>query len=133
MANIPLEKNHEIAKRVRELSAGGVTVKDIFADIQSYASAPGSYTTFYKLYRSDLYGPKIEITRKIGNKVANQALEGDPESPSTFKSQELWLRTQGGWTPKETVETREIGTEEEEAQGAVEALMKSLGKGKEEE
>lgn len=133
MANIPLEKNHEIAKRVRELSAGGVTVKDIFADIQSYASAPGSYTTFYKLYRSDLYGPKIEITRKIGNKVANQALEGDPESPSTFKSQELWLRTQGGWTPKEKIETQEVGSDEDEQESAVNALLKALGKSPDEE
>lgn len=128
MANIPLEKNHEIAKRVRELSAGGVTVKDIFTDIQAYASAPGSLTTFYKYYRDDLYGPKIEISRKIGNKVANQALDGDPESPTTFKSQELWLRTQGGWTPKEKVETQEVGSDEDEAESAIESLMKLLGK-----
>lgn len=128
MANKKLPKNEEIAKRVRELSAGGVTVKEIFSDIQRYSLAPGSWTTFYKLYRDDLWGPKIELTRKIGNRVANQALDGDPKEPTTFKSQELWLRTQGGWTPKETLETREVGTDEEEAESAVNVLLGILGK-----
>lgn len=123
-----LPYNGEIGKRVRELSAGGVVVRDIFSDIQRFQSAPRSYTTFYKLYRDDLHAPKVEITRQIGNRLANQALEGDIKEPATYKSQELWLRTQGGWTPKETVETREVGTDEEEAESAVDALMKALGK-----
>lgn len=125
--------NSEIGKRVRELSAAGVTVRDIFSDIQSYASAPGSYTTFYRYYRQDLHAPKVEISRQIGNKVANQALEGDPDAPNTWKAREFWLRSQAGWTPKESVETREVGTDEEEAESAVAALMKALGKDTEED
>jgi len=120
--------NSEIGKRVRELSAGGITVADIFADIQSYASAPGSYTTFYKYYRDDLHAPKTEISRQIGNRIANQALDGDPTEPVTFKSQELWMRTQAGWTPKTVEETREVGSDAEEEESAVDALLSLLGK-----
>ena len=53
---------------------------------------------------------------------------GDPKDGVTFKSQELYLRTQGGWTPKETVETREIGSDEEEEESAINALLIALGK-----
>jgi len=125
--------NSEIGKRVRELSAAGVTVKDIFSDIQSYASAPGSYTTFYKYYRQDLDSPRIAKNMIIGDKVANQAINGDDDSPNTWKAREFWLRTQAGWTPKEAVETREVGTDAEEAESAVDALMKALGKDTEED
>jgi hypothetical protein len=34
----------------------------------------------------------------------------------------------GGWAKKEVLETREIGSEEEENESAVEALMAALGK-----
>ena len=128
-----LQYNSEIGKKVRECSAAGVTLKDTMSEIQQYAWAPVSIASFYKYYGDDWHGPRNEITRQVGNKVANQAINGDPESPTTFKSQDLWLRTQGGWTPKETVEAREVGTDEEESEGAVKALMKALGKGVEED
>ena len=128
-----LQYNSEIGKKVRECSAAGVTLKDTMAEIQSYAWAPVSTTSFYKYYGEDWHGPRNDITRQVGNKVANQAINGDPESPTTFKSQDLWLRTQGGWTVKETVETREIGTDAEEEESAVSALMKALGKDIEED
>ena len=126
-----LTYNSEIGKKVRENSAAGVTLKDTMAEIQSYAWAPVSTTSFYKYYGDDWQGPRNEITRQVGNKVANQAINGDPESPTTFKSQDLWLRTQGGWTPKTVEETREVGTDAEEQESAVEALMKALGKSSE--
>ena len=128
-----LHYNSEIGKKVRECSAAGLTLKDTMAEIQSYAWAPRTTNSFYKYYSEDWYGPKNDITRKIGNKVANQAIDGDPTEPVTFKSQELWLRTQGGWTPKTVEETREVGTDPEEEESAVEALMKALGKSDEDE
>jgi len=128
-----LPYNKEIAKKVRECSAAGLTLRDTIAEIQNYGHAPRHNDSFYRLYSEDWFGPRNDITRKIGNRVANQAIEGDPEQPTTFKSQELWLRTQGGWTPKESVETREAGTDEEEAESAVEALMTLLGKGTDED
>jgi hypothetical protein len=123
-----LPYNDEIAKRVRELTRSGVPVKSIFAEIQKYQDAPGSYTTFYKLYKMDMEMAKGAAIEAIGNKVVEQALHGDPDAGNTFKAREFYLRTQGGWSPKETIETREVGNEEEEEESAVNALMKALGK-----
>jgi len=128
---LPLGYNAEIGKRVRELSAGGATQLAIMEDIQRFASAPATLTTFLKYYGDDYRKPRNDISMKIGNRVANQALEGDPKEPSTFKSQELWLRTQASWTPKESLETREVGDSLEEQESAVDTLMKLLGKSKE--
>lgn len=132
MANKPLEKNPEIAKRVRELVRSGVPVGQIFADIQSYAFAPGSYTTFYKYYGKDMEAARAAITEAIGSRVINQAINGDPEMPTTWKSQELYLRSHGGWSPKSTEQTQEVGSDQEEAESAVDAMMKFLGKGSDE-
>ena len=127
-----LPYNSEIAKVVREY-APHVTEKEILSMIQQYAGAPTTRNTFMKYYGEDWYGARSKVTKDIGSKVVNQALNGDPESPTTYKSQEFYLRTRGGWTPKTIEETREVGTEEEESESAVEALMKALGKGVEED
>lgn len=123
-----LPYNDEIAKRVRELTRAGVPVKSIFAEIQKYQDAPGSYTTFYKNYGSDMEMARGSAVEAVGNKVVNQALNGDEDAGNTWKAREFYLRTQGGWTPKEAVETREVGTDAEEEESAVDALMKALGK-----
>lgn len=128
MNNQALPYNPEIAKKVKEQVRAGVPVRTIFASIQQYQNAPGSYTTFYKLYREDMELAKGATIEAIGNKVVDQALNGDPEAGNTWKAREFYLRTQAGWTPKETVETREIGSEEEEEESAINALMKALGK-----
>jgi len=123
-----LERNKEIAKRVKELTRSGVPVKQIFADIQSYGLAPASLTTFYKYYGQDMESAKAAITSAIGDKVINQAINGDPDAASTFKSQELYLRSHGGWSPKSTEQVQEVGDDMEEAASAVDALMSLLGK-----
>lgn len=128
MNNHALPYNPEIAKKVKEQVRAGVPVRTIFASIQQYANAPGSYSTFYKLYRSDMEMARGSTIEAIGNKVVDQALNGDPEAGNTWKAREFYLRTQGGWTPKETIETREVGSEDEEEENAINALMKALGK-----
>jgi len=128
MNNHALPYNPEIAKKVKEQVRAGVPVRTIFASIQQYANAPGSYSTFYKLYGPSMEEARASMITAIGNRVVDQALNGDPKEGSTFKSQELYLRTQAGWSPKETVETREVGTDEEESESAINALMKALGK-----
>ena len=45
-----------------------------------------------------------------------------------FKAAELYLRSKGGWSPTNTVEEREVGSEEEEDRSAVEEIMTRLGK-----
>lgn len=128
-----LEYNPEVAKVIRKQIAAGVPVKDIFQGIQHMAWAPASMTTFYKKYKQDIYSTRADITEKIGGRVIDQALNGDVDNPVTWKSQELYLRSHGGWSPKSTEQTQEVGTEEEEAESAVNSLMKLLGKDTEEE
>lgn len=128
MSNLALPYNPEIAKKVKEQTRAGVPVRTIFASIQQYQDAPGSYSTFYKLYREDMELARGATIEAIGNKVVDQALNGDPEAGNTWKAREFYLRTQGGWTPKESIETREVGSEEEEDESAINALMKALGK-----
>lgn len=113
--------NREIGKKIREMSPFH-SVKEIHSAIQCFSDAPGSFSTLYKYYRKDIEEPRQSFVTKIGGKVVEQALDGD------FKSQELYLRTKGGWTTKDVVETRELGSEMEENEGAVKALMVALGK-----
>lgn len=125
MAKLP--KNPNIARKVREGISGGVTVRNIFASVLHMKDAPQSYTTFYKLYREDMDEVKFTLDAKVGKTVIDQALEGD------FKSQELYLRSRAGWSPSSHVQEQEVGTDDEENEGAVSALMAALGKGAEEE
>tara|TARA_R100000541_G_C1890844_1_gene83512 strand:- start:752 stop:1129 length:378 start_codon:yes stop_codon:yes gene_type:complete len=125
MAKLP--KNPNIARMVREGISGGVTVRQIFASVLNMKDAPQSYTTFYKLYREDMDEVKFQLDAKVGKTVIDQALEGD------FKSQELYLRSRAGWSPSSHVQEQEVGTDDEENEGAVSALMTALGKGTEEE
>lgn len=123
-----LEYNPEIAKVVRHNAAAGVTLKDTFMAIQHMAWAPASMTTFMKKYGTDWFSTKAELAAKIGDRVVSQALKGDIDHPTTWKSQELYLRSQAGWSPKSTEESRELDTEEGEAESAVDAMLKLLGK-----
>jgi len=122
-----LPKNPNIARKVREGIGGGVTVRQIFASVLHMKDAPQSYSTFYKLYREDMDEVKFQIDSKVGKTVIDQALDGD------FKSQELYLRSRANWSPSSHVQEQEVGTEEEENEGAVNALMAALGKESEEE
>ena len=128
--NAPLPRNPAIASRVKEGIRNGVTVRTIFASIQDLQDAPGFLATFYNNYRKDMEEARFLIVSAIGDRVVHQAIHGDPKDGVTFKSQELYLRTQGGWTPKETVETREVGSDEEEEESAINALLVALGKAK---
>ena len=111
-----------IAKHVRKGISSGVHVKDIMASIQKYANAPKSSSTFYKLYMDDMAEVKFDTNAAVGNIIVQAALEGD------IKAAELYLRSKAGWSPTNTVEEREVGSEEEEDRSAVEEIMTRLGK-----
>ena len=116
---LPYSKN--IAKVVREGVKKGVSKRTIFAQIQKYQNAPKSTTTFYKLYAQDIADVEADIVGQVGNKVVQQALEGD------FKSQELFLRSKGGWSPTSTNVEVEADSVEEQENSAIEDLIKHLG------
>lgn len=111
----------KIAAAVKAKAAAGVPVSEIFASIQTYQNAPGSLTTFYKYYRTDIESARGDITEKIGNKVVTAALAGD------HKSAELWLTTKGGWNKNTTNTNVEVPVGEDEQGSALETLMAKLG------
>ena len=111
-----------IAKKVKEGIRNGVSVKDILASIQKYQNAPSSTATFYKLYGQDIADTKADIVGQVGNVVVQQALDGD------FKSQELFLRSKGGWSPNSTLNENEQETDADTDESAIDALMTLLGK-----
>ena len=117
-----LPKNPNIAHKVRKGIAGGVSVQQIFKSISHMKNAPQSYTTFYRLYREDMEEVKFNTDVEIGSAVIQQAKGGD------FKSQELYLRSRAAWSPSSHVQEQEVGTEDEETEGAINALMAALGK-----
>ena len=123
MSNQPnqLPYKETIANKIREGVRGGLTVRAIFASIQTHQDAPASLTTFYKLYQKDLEQARAEINAAVGSKVIEQALEGD------YKSQELFLRSRGDWSPQSTQTEIESDSSDEDL-NAVDALMQALGK-----
>lgn len=117
-----LKYSETIAKAVRQGIRNGVAVKDIMASIQKYQLAPSSSATFYKLYGDDIAQERAEIVGMIGSVVIQQAMDGD------FKSQELYLRSKGGWSPTQTnIEVDGSGDADEDT-GAIDSLMSLLGK-----
>ena len=115
---LPYSKNVE--KHVLECIQGGVGIREMLASMQHLQNAPKSLSTLYKIYGQVIHSERARINAAVGRKVIDQALEGD------FKSQELFLRSNGGWSPKETVETGEA-LDEDTDESAVDSLMTFLG------
>ena len=120
-------KDGRIAAVVRKKAAAGVPVVEIFASIQNYQNAPGSIQTFYKYYKEDLDAARGEVTEALGNKVIQQAKNGD------FKSQELWLTTKGGWSKQQTNTNVDLGESDDDKSSALESLLSKMGFSRDEE
>ena len=116
-----------IASVVRKKAAAGVPVKEILSSIQNYQNAPGSLQTFYKYYGSVMEEARGEVTEALGNKVIQQAKNGD------FKSQELWLTTKGGWSKQQTNTNIDLGESDDDKSSALESLLSKMGFSKDEE
>ena len=65
--------------------------------------------------------------KQFGKKVIDQALEGD------FKSQELFLRSKGGWSVSSTNVEVEQEVDPDADESAIDTLMALLGKDKDDE
>ena len=120
MAYDPLPYSKNVEKHVLECIQGGVGIREMLASMQHLQGAPKSLSTLYKIYGTIIHSERARINAAVGRKVIDQALEGD------FKSQELFLRSKGGWSPKETVETSDA-IDEDTDESAVDALMTLLG------
>jgi|TARA_R110002020_G_scaffold122066_4_gene277309 hypothetical protein len=76
----------------------------------------------YKTYGSFIEQERAKINGAVGRKVIDQAMEGD------FKSQELFLRSKGGWSPTQTNIEVEQDTDPDLDESATDTLMALLGK-----
>lgn len=120
MSYEPLPYSKNVEKHILECIQGGVGIREMIASMQHLQGAPKSLSTLYKIYGDVIHAERARINAAVGKKVIDQALEGD------FKSQEFFLRSRGGWSPKETIETSE-GIDEDIDESAVESLMNLLG------
>ena len=118
---LPYSKH--VANYVRQAVQDGVQIKDIIATVnKKYQNAPRTSATFYKLYGADIAEARAEITGKIGNVIVHQALNGH------FPSQEFYMKSKGGWSPKETIQSEEVSGDPDENLSAIDSLMTLLGK-----
>lgn len=117
---LPYSKNVE--KHILECIQGGVGVRDMIASMQHLQGAPKSLSTLYKIYGDFIHLERAKINGAVGKKVIEQALEGD------FKSQELFLRSKGGWSPTQTNIEVEQDTDPDMDESAIDTLLALLGK-----
>ena len=119
-AALPYKK--AIANRIRKMIRDGVAMKDIMVSIQELQDAPSSFATLYKTYGQDIAQERSDIVGQVGNVVVQQALDGD------FKSQELFLRSKGGWSPTSTVNEVDQVEDPDVDESAIDSLMTLLCK-----
>ena len=116
---IPYSKHVE--KHILNCIQGGIAIRQMLASMQHLQEAPKSLSTMYKTYGSFIEAERAKINGMVGKKVIDQALEGD------FKSQELFLRSKGGWSPTHTVNEVEQETDPDLDESAADVLMALLG------
>lgn len=117
---LPYSKN--IEKHILECIQGGVGIRQMIASMQHLQNAPKSLSTLYKIYGNFIEAERAKLNGKVGKKVIDQALEGD------FKSQELFLRSKGGWSPTQTNIEVEQDTDPDMDESAVDMMLSLLGK-----
>ena len=122
---LPYSKNVE--KHILECIQGGVGVRDMIASMQHLQGAPKSLSTLYKIYGDFIHLERAKINGAVGKKVIEQALDGD------FKSQELFLRSKGGWSVSSTNVEVEQEVDPDADESAIDTLMALLGKDKDDE
>ena len=110
-----------VEKHILECIQGGVGIRQMIASMQHLNDAPRSLSTLYKHYGNFIEAERAKINGAVGKKVIDQALKGD------FKSQELFLRSKGGWSPTHTVNEVEQDTDPDLDESAIDAFMGLLG------
>jgi len=121
MALERLNYSKMVEKHILECIQGGISTRQMLASMQHLNDAPKSTATLYKHYGTFIEGERARINGMVGKKVIDQALEGD------FKSQELFLRSKGGWSPTQTVVEAEQETDPDFDESAIDAFMGLLG------
>ena len=118
----PLPYSKNIEKHILECIQGGVGIRQMIASMQHLQNAPKSLSTLYKIYGNFIEAERAKLNGMVGKKVIDQALEGD------FKSQELFLRSKGGWSPTQINIEVEQDTDPDMDESAVDMMLSLLGK-----
>ena len=118
----PLPYSKNIEKHILECIQGGVGIRQMIASMQHLQNAPKSLSTLYKIYGNFIEAERAKLNGMVGKKVIDQALDGD------FKSQELFLRSKGGWSPTQTNIEVEQDTDPDMDESAVDMMLSLLGK-----
>ena len=116
-----------VEKAVLEMIQGGVPIRQIITSIQHLQDAPRSLSTLYKHYGPAMEAERTRINGAVGRRVIDQALYGDIQDGITWKSQELFLRSKGGWSPQNTTTEVEQEVDPELDVAAADQLMNLLG------
>jgi len=97
MAQAPYEPNENDLALVREMSADGVTIKDIAFMVGV------SHTTLLKYYGDEMRRVRIENVRGAGKNLYQQAMGGN------MTALIFYLKSQGGWREKQEVDVNVSG------------------------
>jgi hypothetical protein len=119
-AKLPYSKLVE--KHILECIQGGISIRQMIASMQHLQDAPKSLSTMYQTYGNYIEAERAKINGQVGKKVIDQALAGD------FKSQELFLRSKGGWSVSSTNIDIDQNIDPEIDESAIDTLMGLLGK-----
>ena len=122
---LPYSKNVE--KHILECIQGGIPIRQMIASMGHLQGAPKSLSTMYKIYGSFMEMERTKINGAVGKRVIDQALYGDVQDGITWKSQELFLQSKGGWSPQNTVTEVDQEVDPELDEAATDTLMNLLG------
>lgn len=129
----PLPYSKNVEKHILECIQGGIPIRQMIASMGHLQGAPKSLSTMYKIYGSFMEMERTKINGAVGKRVIDQALYGDVQDGITWKSQELFLRSKGGWSPQNTVTEVEQEIDPEVDEAATDILMNLLGFNEEED
>ena len=116
-----------VEKHILKCMRSGVAIKDMHSSMQHLQNAPRSLTTLYSTYGQVIHGEKVEVISAVGARIIDQAINGDPKDASTYKSQELVMRSKGGWSPTQTNIEVEQTVDPDLDESATSTLMSLLG------
>ena len=123
----PLPYSKNVEKHILECIQGGIPIRQMIASMGHLQGAPKSLSTMYKIYGSFMEMERTKINGAVGKRVIDQALYGDVQDGITWKSQELFLRSKGGWSPQNTVTEVDQEVDPELDEAATDTLMNLLG------
>lgn len=122
---LPYSKTVE--KHILECIQGGIPIRQMISSMGHLQNSPKSLSTMYKIYGSFMELERTKINGAVGKRVIDQALYGDVQDGITWKSQELFLRSKGGWSPTQTNIEVEQEIDPDLDESATDILMSLLG------